>query len=132
MTRALLIAIALLSAGWFALGVRQANEISAATLIVSSAGHHLTPGQVRHARALLSSAAVLNPDSTVEVLRAQLDRDQGDLRGARRILNRVVAREPDNLAAWSALGLSAAGSRATALRALRNAVRLDPAVRVGG
>jgi len=131
MRRALLIATAVLTAGWFALGVRQAADINAATSIVSG-GRHPSLGEARRVRGLLNSAAVLNPDSTVDLVRAALDRDQGDFRGARRILNRVVAREPDNLAAWYALGLSAEGSRATGLRALRNAVRLAPAVRGGG
>jgi hypothetical protein len=125
-----LIGVAVLIAGWFALGVRQATDISAATSSVSS-GRHLSSGDARRIRGLLNSAAVLNPDATVDLLRAQLDRDQGDLRAARRILEGVVAREPDNVAAWYALGLSADGSRATGLRALRNLVRLAPAVRVG-
>jgi predicted Zn-dependent protease len=131
MRRAVLIGVAVLTAGWFGLSVRQASELGAASSIVSG-GRHLSTRQALQARGLLDSAALLNPDSTVDLLRGELDRDQGDLRAARRVLNRVVAREPDNLAAWYALGLSAGGSPATGLRALRNVVRLAPAVRAGG
>jgi hypothetical protein len=131
MRRGLLIAVALLAAAWFGLGIRQATEIAAATSIVST-GRHLSPGEAGRARGLVATAAMLNPDSTPDLLRAQLDRDQADLGGARRILSRVVAREPENVAAWSALALSDAGSPATAARAWRNLLWLVPPRRVAG
>jgi hypothetical protein len=51
----------------------------------------------------------LNPDREVDVLRAQLERDQGNLGGARAILDRVVLKEPDNLDAWIWLARSSVG-----------------------
>lgn len=127
MLRAPLIAVAVLSAAWFALGIRQASDVSTATSIVSG-GAHLSPAEAGRARSLLGAAAVLNPDSNVNLLQAQLDRDQGDFRAARRTLDQVVAREPDNAEAWYGLALSARGSPSTWARAVRNVLRLDPRV----
>jgi hypothetical protein len=54
----------------------------------------------RHGDALLTSAALLNPDQTVAVTRAQLALDRGDSVRARALLEAVVAGEPEDLAAW--------------------------------
>jgi hypothetical protein len=63
------------------------------------------------------------------VLRAELDRERGDVRGARRILDEVLANEPDNATAWYQLAGSSAGSASTFVRALRNFWRLVPSTR---
>jgi predicted Zn-dependent protease len=81
--------------------------VNAAGAILDSP--RLTGAQARHAAQLLQSAAFLNPDRQVDVLRAQLRRDQGDLRGARAILRPVISSEPDNLQAWLELARSSAG-----------------------
>jgi hypothetical protein len=99
MLRAAVAAFALVACAWFALGARQAHELSAATAIVTG-GPTLTAAQARHADSLLSSAATLNPDRQVDVLRAQVALEQGDPGRARSILTPVVRQEPDNLSAW--------------------------------
>jgi hypothetical protein len=57
----------------------------------------------------LTAAAFLNPDTGVDVLRAELDLGQGDRIGARRILERVVAKEPQNALAWEWLARASVG-----------------------
>jgi predicted Zn-dependent protease len=103
-----LAAFAAVVAAWFAMGIRQAHDTDAATAILS-ANPRLTAAQARHATDLLQAARFLNPDRQVAVLRAQVDAARGDLRGARRILKRVVASEPDNLVAWIALARASVG-----------------------
>ncbi len=107
-TRGALLALALVMAAWFALGIRQAQNTNRASALVSP-GARLTASQARKASDLLDAAGFLNPDRQVEVLRAELRADQGDLSGARRILKGVVRTEPQNLAAWLALARSSAG-----------------------
>jgi Tetratricopeptide repeat len=106
--RVALVAVALLAAGWFAIGMRQARDVDHANAIVSGSGQP-SAAQARRASSLLSAAAFLNPDRQVDVLRAQLEREQGDLRGARKILKRVVSTEPENLLAWVWLARSSIG-----------------------
>ena len=102
------VALALLACAWFLLAARQAHELDQATAIVSAAGP-VDTAQARHARALLNSAGTLNPDREVDILRAQLQLDQGNRAGARAILRRVVAAEPENLDAWVALARASVG-----------------------
>jgi hypothetical protein len=97
--RTALAAFALLACAWFALAARQAHEINAASALLSGGGA-LSAAQAREADALLSSAATLNPDRQVDVLRAQVALARGDQRRARSILEPVVRQEPDNLSAW--------------------------------
>jgi Flp pilus assembly protein TadD len=123
--RAALLALALAAAAWFAIGARQARDTNQASSIIATGGP-LSRAQAAHASALLGSAGFLNPDSEVDVLRARLERARGDVAGARAILNRVVAREPDDAEAWFQLASSSAGSPSTFVRAVFNFLRLDP------
>jgi predicted Zn-dependent protease len=107
--RAAVLAVALAAAAWFAIGVRQARDTSRASALVSG-GAPLSASQARHAASLLDAAGLLNPDRQVDVVRAELDRDQGNMRGARTILKRVVTAEPDNLLAWIALAKASVGN----------------------
>jgi hypothetical protein len=100
--------LGLLVAAWFGLGVYQSHAVTEArsVLAASSSGARpagLTAAQARHADAVLHDAATLSPDQSVDVLRAQVALARGYTGGARRILNDVVGREPQNLAAWIAL-----------------------------
>jgi hypothetical protein len=120
--------IAVVASGWYVIGIRQAHDTSQASAIVSG-GAPLNARQAAHASSLLDAAKFLNPDRQVDVLRAQLDRDQGNLRGARAILEHVVAREPDNAVAWVWLARSSAGAPRVFIRALlqlERIVRLPP------
>jgi len=119
--------VALAACAWYALGIREAHETDRATAIVS-ASTPLSTEQVREASSLLSSAMVLTPDTTPDVLRGQLERDQGLLAQARATLGRVVEREPENVVAWLWLAKSSTGSPRTGIGALLQVSRLMPAV----
>lgn len=108
LTAGALVAVAVVTAAWFALGVRQATDTASATAIVSH-GSAISASQARHGAALLDAAGVLNPDSTVDVLRAQLDLYRGQRLPARSILERVVANEPENAVAWEWLARASVG-----------------------
>jgi hypothetical protein len=97
--RGLLLAFAVLACAWYALGARQAIDISRATAIVTGPAP-ITPTAAASARSLLDNAGVLNPDTTVDVLRGRLLLRQGEPRRALPILERVTRLEPDNLQAW--------------------------------
>jgi predicted Zn-dependent protease len=92
---------AIVIAAWFALGAYQSHEVARAT--ASAARGHLTAAQARSADAALDGAATLNPDRAVDVLRARVALAAGQTARARRILNAVVADEPQDLEAWIAL-----------------------------
>jgi predicted Zn-dependent protease len=119
--------VALAACAWYALGIRETHETDRATAIVS-ASTPLSAEQVREASSLLSSAKVLNPDTAPDVLRGQLERDQGRFAQARATLERVIAREPDNAVAWLWLAKSSPGMPKTAIGALLHISRLVPAV----
>jgi hypothetical protein len=75
----------------------------------------------------LRRARLLNPDTAPDVTRAVVYRAVGRPRQAVVLLENVVRREPDNLAAWGVLRLSAAGNDADAFRRSLSALRrLDP------
>jgi hypothetical protein len=105
--RIALVAVAVLVAAWFALGVRQAHDTSRAMAIVSAG--RPSPAQAKHASELLNAAAFLNPDHQVDVLRARLDLVRGDEPAARALLKRVVAGERFYLDAWIWLARASVG-----------------------
>ena len=127
LTRLVGVLIAIALCAWFALGIRQAQETTKATAIVS-ATTPLTAAQIKQVSDLVSDARALNPDTAVDVLRAQLDRDQNELVAARQVLERVVAKEPDNAVAWVWLARSSRGAPLTFANALRRLRSLVPAV----
>jgi hypothetical protein len=119
---------ALLCCAWFVLGARQAHEVAVATSIVS-AEPPLTAAQVRRATDALNSAASLNPDLGVDVLRGQLAIDQGRRAQARRILFGVIRREPKLLAAWQQYARASVGDPVAFYASqigIRRLVRLFP------
>ncbi len=68
--RAGMVLVAAVACAWFALGVRQAHDTDAATALVD--GAKLSASQARKADSLLKSAAALNPDREIDLLRAQV------------------------------------------------------------
>jgi len=106
--------LALVVCAWFALGVRQSQEVDQATNLVGGlqGQQKLSAAQAAHARSLLSSAAVLNPDQQVNVLRARVALLRGQRASAVRILEQVVHQEPDYLEAWYGLATSASSGSA--------------------
>lgn len=115
--RVVLVAVAVVVAAWFALGVRQAVNTTRATALIAGQGR-LTPAQARHARSLLNSAATLNPDRTVSLLRGELALAENHNASAQRILLALVHSEPQNLDAWVQLAYAAARNHDRALLVL--------------
>jgi predicted Zn-dependent protease len=116
----------LVVAAWFLLGARQAHNIDHVTSIVSGLNgqQRLTAAQAAHANSLLDSAKTLNPDSTVDVLRARVALLSGNRVRATQILDGVVKREPDNLDAWYGIATSSTDG-AIVNRALGHIAQLD-------
>jgi predicted Zn-dependent protease len=111
-TRVAVVTVSLVVLAWFALGIHQSDDLSAASAIASRP--HPSAAAAHHADALLDSAATLNPDRTVDITRAQLALARGDSARARAILLALTRAEPQNLDAW--IGLVRASSSGTKLR----------------
>ena len=110
------VAISLAACFWFLLGARQAIDTNRAKNIIESQ-QHLDETAAAHAASLLSAARTLNPDRTIDILRARLDAGSGKRVAGEGILLSVVRSEPLNAAAWYTLG-SVAPDRPTAVLAL--------------
>ncbi|HZU60405.1 MAG TPA: hypothetical protein VE983_05535 [Solirubrobacteraceae bacterium] len=117
MARSLGVMLALLICAWFGLGVHQAQDISRATSIIEASAPP-DPVQARQASALLSAADVLNPDRTVDLLRAELAIDEGHDVTARLILGRVTREEPQNVNAWALVARASGNDRVAYYAAL--------------
>jgi predicted Zn-dependent protease len=104
-----MIILAVVVCVWFALGIRQTRDTARATAIIASAASANGPSaaQTSHVQSLLRAAGTLNPDKQLDVLRGQLALLRNDNRGAARILQGVVAREPLNVEAWVYLARAA-------------------------
>jgi predicted Zn-dependent protease len=126
LVRIVVIGGCLIVCAWFVLGIRQAHDIARVTTIVSGLNgqQRLTAAQAAQANSLLDSADTLNPDSTVNVLRARVALLRNDRAKATRILERVVAGEPQNLDAWYGIATSASDG-ATVNLALGHIAQLD-------
>lgn len=118
----------LLVAGWCALGALQASALERAQEIVAEGGRP-TAAQAQDALALLDRAGWLNPGGEPDLVRAQLafERDQ-DAR-AQALLEALVRREPDNIAAWDRLAaVTLDADPQTWARATAQIRRLSPPV----
>jgi predicted Zn-dependent protease len=120
-----LIAVAVLACAWFALGVRQAHDLAAATAIATQSAP-VTAAQSADAASLLSAAATLNPDTDVKLVRAQLALRGSDSPLAQRLAGEVTRSEPQNLAAWYELASAAGTDHVIFFRALAKVNQLDP------
>ncbi len=96
--RSALLLVAVAACAWFVVGARQAHEVDQATNAVSAANP--TAAQLDAAAAQLRSASFLNPDRTVDILKARVAIRQHRLPRARAILAAVTRAEPQNLEAW--------------------------------
>lgn len=124
--RGLAVLVAIIVAGWFGLSARQAHDISAAEGILANVSNP-NPGQARHVTALLRSAATLNPDLEVDVLRGDLAAGEGERERASQIFSSVTRREPLNLEAWYDLANVTTDHHSLSL-ALRQIAALAPDV----
>ncbi|MBV8956132.1 MAG: hypothetical protein JO153_09550 [Solirubrobacterales bacterium] len=121
--RPVLIILALVVCGWFALGARQAHDTNAATTLLSQP-KSLTPSQMKHVSDLLDSAGTLNPDRQVTILRGELATAQGQLGPARQILTGVLVSEPKNVDAWVAFGHASRNDRKAFLESVNRVSEL--------
>lgn len=125
--RAVALVVAITAAAWFAVGIRQAHDTDAAAGIVTGSAP-VGAARASHVRALLYDAGQLNPDRTVDLLRAELALRQGDRAQARAIALAVTRSEPQNLQAWLAYGTASSNDPQAFQLALRHARGLAPAV----
>lgn len=124
-----LVALALCACAWFGLGAVQSHATDQATNIVSGSGT-LAPAQANRARSLLDTAGTLNPDRSIDVLRARLAAREGRTAEAIAILRRTVAAEPLNLSAWLALAQTALGHDPAVVKlTIPHLAALDPKLR---
>ena len=126
--RAAAIAGALVVCAFFALGIRQTTSHEQADRRMSSPERPSSAAAAR-TETLLDHAATLNPDRRVDLGRALLALQSGHPQSARRIIERVVADEPDNIEAWTRLAFATAGTDpAASKRAAAQVLRLAPRV----
>ena len=105
------------------LGSVRANQH--ARVVAFSPPAKATPARLRAALSDARRARRLAPDSDPNLVEAFLLARLRRPAAARRVLESIVRREPENVDAWVFLS-NAAGDRRTALRARRHAERLDP------
>jgi hypothetical protein len=127
--RIAVVCLAVVIGAWFVLGWVQARDTGRADALLSATS---SPRAAEAAQigSLLSSAGTLNPDRTVDLLRARLALYRHDYARAIRILEGVTRSEPQNVLAWAQLGFTegAAGMIALARRAGKHVVQLAPPI----
>jgi hypothetical protein len=101
-TRIAGVAGALLVCAWFVLAAVQARALDRAKEVVRAPGVP-SAAQTDRAERLLDTAGFLSPGTEDDLIRAQLLTETARGPEARRLLDDVVAREPDNIDAWSRL-----------------------------
>jgi hypothetical protein len=120
------IVVALLVSAWFVVGVRQAHDTTQAQTILSRS-RSISTAAARHVTSLLNTAAVLNPDQEVQVLRGRVALAQGDKVLALPILLAVTLAEPRSREAWLWLAQAAIGQNPVLFgRALQTLFAIDP------
>lgn len=122
MSRVALGLLALAACAWFALGLRQEAAVREARAVIAPL-QRPAPADARRADTALDRAGTLNPDTGVDLLRAQLAMDQGRRVRARRILERVLAREPENIRAWAQFAFTVGPADRAAFRRARARIR---------
>ncbi len=129
--RALTGVLAVVLCGWFALGVRQAHDLSRAEAIVSSSSG-LSARQARPVQSLLQAASTLNPDQRVNLVRGEVAALESQTPRAARIFAQVADREPLNINAWLLLAQADYGQGAPLARALSHIGQLDHQMKSSG
>jgi hypothetical protein len=116
--------IAIGAIGWLAVLERDARLYDRG---IAAAGKLDDPTTIARAESDLEGARLLTPDRTPDVGRALTLWTTGRSAPARNLLEDVVAAEPDNLSAWTALGwVNAGADGALERRVAAENRRLDP------
>ena len=124
--RVILLGLSLVAIAWFVLGARQAREINQVTSIVQASS--VSAADARRGNQLLDSAAMLDPDRQVLLLRAILASERNHQARARAIIEQVTRAEPENIVAWDLLVQLAGHNVALLAKAFAHVARLKPAV----
>lgn len=116
---------ALILCAWFAIGIRQARDTARAQAFVTT--HKVAnANQARAVDSLLAAASLLNPDTTVSLLRGRVASERGNPAEAERIIIPVTRQEPQNLDAWLSLAYVSGTDQKLFFHALAEVKRLDP------
>lgn len=107
--RVIAVVAAVAACAWFALGVRSSHEADRVSSALEFAAK-ITPAQARADDQALHEAAVLDPDQTLEMLRAEVALHAGHHADAVAIAERVTEQEPQNPDAWLLLKVVSAGA----------------------
>ena len=97
--RAVSIAAAIAACVWFALGIRSSHDADKVNSLIGNA-KTITHAQARADDLALNDAEVLDPDQSLEQLRAEVALHEGDRTAALAIAKRIVSREPQNPYDW--------------------------------
>jgi hypothetical protein len=126
--RFVIAALAVAVCAWFVIGVIQSDNESSATALINGGGTP-TPAQTAQIEHWLDRAGTLNPDRTIDLLRAQAEVRAGQGAQALALMKRVVHDEPRNANAWVVFGF-AAQSQSPALARFAHAelLKLAPPV----
>jgi len=124
LARIAVVVIAIGAIGWLAVLERDARLYDRG---IAAGGRLDNPRTIARAESDLENARLLTPDRTPDVGRALILWTAGRAAAARGVLENVVASEPDNLSAWTALGwVNAGADRALERRVAAENRRLDP------
>jgi hypothetical protein len=120
---------ALIVAAWFYLGTRQTSDLAAAGAIANASGSHLSAADAARARSLLDSAAFLNPNRQIDLVRSRVALKRGDTPLAYRLASSVTRAEPMNALAWEYAFQSAPTAAARSVALHRVAALLPASLR---
>jgi tetratricopeptide (TPR) repeat protein len=116
--------VAVLVLGWLVVLERDRRLEARAS---ETSARIIQPGNFERSESDFEAARLLNPDVNPDLKRAYLYLGAGRVEQAAGVIEDVVRREPDNLAAWAALyTISRERDPAAARRALEARRRLDP------
>jgi hypothetical protein len=116
--------IAIAAVGWLAVLERDERLYQRG---IAAGGRLNNPRTIAKAESDLEKARLLTPDRTADGARALILWTAGRAAHARPVLEDIVASEPDNLSAWTALGwVNAGDDPALERRAAAQMRRLDP------
>jgi hypothetical protein len=126
--RLALLVVAAIACAWFALGAFQVHSQDRANALLPQ-NANVSPPQARAITHQLDRAGTLNPDRSVDLLRAELYIHAGNRPAAESLIKRIVHDEPDNVDAWFLLQIASfPRDLATVHLAQRRQRELDPPV----
>jgi hypothetical protein len=128
LARVALLAVAVIACAWFALGALQVHALNRATALLPQ-NSNVSPPLAQAIAHQLDRAGTLNPDRSVDILRAELYIHAGDRPAAERLIKRIVHDEPDNVDAWFVLQIASFPRDPATVELARQRQReLDPPV----